>query len=177
MDDPPIGPDQPPPALQIPLARTAASHAAVHRETPHGEACGDPHEDKHVRADLSVDVEVRLRFGRVLESVADDSADDRGGQGQDHGGEREEGEREGPPPRLDGEDWRDEDEDKVQHAGGQEKAKHDLRGNAQDREDGNNSGGDRDGGAREKLVHNDFDWVEPVECFGLGAVGYSPIMC
>ena len=177
MDNSPIRPDQPPPALKIPLARTAAPHATMHREAPHGEARGNPHEDEHVRADIGVDVEVRLRFGGIFEGVADDSADDGAGQGQNHGSEREDGEREGPPARLDGEDGRNKDEDEVEHAGGQEEAEHDLRGNAQDREDGDNGSGNRDSCTREKLVHNDLDRVEPVERFGVGAVGYSPVMC
>ncbi|EAQ92387.1 hypothetical protein CHGG_00622 [Chaetomium globosum CBS 148.51] len=142
----------------------------MHRKRPDAEPRGQPHEDKHADADLGVDVELLLGLGGVLEGDADDGADGAGGQDEHHLEEGGDGQRQTPPARGHGQ-RREEDHQEGEHGGGEEEAEHDLGGEAQDVEDGDDLRGEGDGGAGEQFVHENLDRVEPVQGGGLGAEG------
>lgn len=167
---PPPLPHNPPPCLQIPPTRATAPHPGMHRKPPHAEPRRQPHKHKHLDADLDVDVELALRLGGVLERDADGRAHHARREHDHHLEERDHRQRQAPPPRPHRQRGQ-EHQQEPQHRAGQEETKHDLRRDTQHGQDGDDLGRQGDGRAREQLVHEDLDRVEPVEGLGRGAKG------
>lgn len=129
---------------------------------------GDPHKDKHLAANVAVNIQLVLGGEGNLGGDADDGGDD-GGDGEDEASdEADEGRAQAEPARL--EDQRgQEQQDAVEDGAGHEEGVHDLRADAQQRQDGDDLGGQGDAGAGQELADEDLDGVEPEEGFRRGA--------
>lgn len=135
---------------------------------------GDPHECKHLAADIALDVELVLRREGNLGSHADDGGDDCGHGDYDACHAADEGGEEAEPSSS--EDERGgEQEDQVEDNAGHEEGVHDLGSDAEEGEDGDDFGREGDFGAGEEFAHEDFDGIEPKEGFGRRAKGYASV--
>lgn len=135
---------------------------------------GDPHESKHLGADIALDVELILRREGNLGGHADDGGDDCGHGEDDAGHAADEGGEEAEPASSEDE-RRGEQEDEVEDDAGHEEGVHDLGSDAEEGEDGDDFGGEGDFGAGEEFAHEDLDGIEPEEGLWGGAEGYASV--
>lgn len=154
-------------ALEVSSAGAAASHSGVEDERDKCEPGGDPHE-KHAGSHVRINIKRRLCGGGIFEDEADHGSNDTPNQYDQEGQERDQGHRQSPPPGEDG-DGGKKDHNEGDDGAGKKKGKHDVGADLEDTKDLSNFGGQCYGGPGEKLVQNDFDWVEPVVALGAGA--------
>lgn len=137
-----------------------------------GQQRANPHEGKHLAANIALDVELVLGREGNLGSNANDRGDD-GRDGEDDAGHgADEGRAEAEPAGFEDE-RRDEQQDEVEDDAGHEEGVHDLGSDAEQLEDGDDFGGEGDSGAGQELADEDLDGVEPEEGFWGRAKGYA----
>lgn len=131
----------------------------------------NPHEDKHLDAYLSLDVD---RISGALDGAPEDQEHCRGNDGGDGGGEgrqkSQDGQREGCPARVDGQRGQ-EGGGKGEAGGSQEKSKHPMGSFADEGEGVGDVGRQGDGCTSEELAEENLDRIEPVHPLWFTAEG------
>lgn len=135
-----------------------------------GEHGADPHECKHLDANLCANVELVLGGQGDPGGDANDGGDDGGDNEYNDGEQADDGEEEREQAAARGK-GREEEQDGVEDGTGHETAVHDLGADAQELEDGDDLRGESNPGTGEQLANEDLDGVEPIELLWPGAKG------
>lgn len=168
---------------RLPLSCTATdatARADLDDEPDQVEPGPYPHKCQHGGAQTRTNVQIFRPRKLILEYHKHDRRDDgaRGREQQRCESEDRDGQlsEENPtgfvlPPRVLGEaQRREEDAEEGQDRADQETGKHPRAGQLDQVEDVDDLGGQGDGGARQQLVEDDLDRVEPIQRFGRRAI-------
>lgn len=164
-------------SLALPVPRpgqpAAAPDGRVQDEGRKGQRRGDPRRGQHQGADVGGDVELGLHREGVLGHETEDGGEDGAADVADGGEEGYRDDEDGPAAGAEDEEG-GRDHDETEDDAGDEEAKHGLRADAEELQDGEDLARECDLGAGEELVHEDLDGVEPVGPLGRRAVYDAP---
>lgn len=162
--------------LGSPVRLAAAPHGRVQQERKVGGQSPDPHKGKHLDANVGLDVQLVLRGEGDLGGHADDRGDD-GGDGEDHARQPADKGDEQAEPAGAHDKGGPQEKDEVENSARHEEAIHDFGSDPQEAQNGLDLGGKGDSGTGEELTDEDFDGIEPVECFGGRAMRDTAMFC
>jgi len=137
----------------------------VYQPPENAKGASDPHEDKHINAKTSTNIEALLTRDNVPEDHEHDRRNDRRCRGEESRNERPDSEREGPPSRIE-HDRREEDTEDVHADPRQEEPEHDVACNLDQIQNVVDVRRESDGSTGKQFIEQDLNGVEPVERLG-----------